>query len=189
MPIPLNKLPCTKSRKPSPESASDDETVHIAESMSGPGYSRPKSSLPPEVINSFEKEQRIKNQFLQSEPKIKQNKLRDDEKQGHDLSITSLVKRMEQVNETTAEKSVLNPNTLDSIAGSGPELIAEKVFNKRTSENGGTEYLVMWKGFSVKKWKGLNCKKATWVPMENLDCVALIAAFENDSSSAIKQGK
>ena len=82
-------------------------------SLSGPGYSRrPRSSLPPEVINSFEKEQKIKNQFLQSKPKIKQNKLRDDEKQGHDLSITSLVKRMEQVNETTAEKSGLNPNAL-----------------------------------------------------------------------------
>ena len=137
---------CTKSRKPSHESANDGETVRTAESMSlsGPGYSRPKSSFPPEVINSFEKEQKIKNQFLQSEPKIKQNKLRDDEKQGHDLSITSLVKRMEQVNETTAEKSGLNPNAL-SFYGSKM--------------------------------------------MENLECGALIAAFENDSSSTTKQGK
>ena len=79
--------------------------------MSDPGNSRPKSSLPTEVINSFEKEQR-ENQIFQSGPKIKQNKLRDDEKQGHDLSITSLVKRMEeQVNETTTEKSGLNPNS------------------------------------------------------------------------------
>jgi hypothetical protein len=76
--------------------------------MSDPGNSRPKSSLPTEVINSFEKEQR-ENQIFQSGPKIKQNKLRDDEKQGHDLSITSLVKRMEQVNETTAAKSGLMP--------------------------------------------------------------------------------
>ena len=111
-------------------------------SLSGPGYSRPNSSLPPEVINSFEKEQ--------SEPKIKQ-----DEKQGHDLSITSLVKRMEeQVNETTAEKSVLNPNTtVDSKSDSGysrTELIPDKIFGKRISENGGTEYLVMWKGFFFK---------------------------------------
>ena len=110
--------------------------------MSGPEYSRPKSSLPPEVINSFE-------------PKIKQNELRDDEKQGDDLSITSLVKRMEeQVNETTAEKSVLNPNTtVDSKSDSGysrPELIPDKIFGKRISENGGTEYLVMWKGFFFK---------------------------------------
>ena len=76
-------------------------------------YSRPKSSLPPKVINSFEKEQRSDNQFLQPEPKIKQNKLGDDEKQGDDISITSLVKRMEeQVNETTTEKSGLNPNAL-----------------------------------------------------------------------------
>ena len=98
--------------------------------------------MPPEVINSFEKEQ--------SEPKIKQN-----EKQGHDLSITSLVKRMEeQVNETTAEKSVLNPNTtVDSKSDSGysrTELIPDKIFGKRISENGGTEYLVMWKGFFFK---------------------------------------
>ena len=106
--------------------------------------------MPPEVINSFEKEQRI-----QSEPKIKQNKLRNDEKQGDDLSITSLVKRMEeQVNETTAEKSVLNPNTtVDSKSDSGysrTELIPDKIFGKRISENGGTEYLVMWKGFFFK---------------------------------------
>ena len=129
--------------------------MHKAESTSGPGYSSPKSSLPPEVINSFEKEQISNNQCLQSEPKIKQNKLRDDEKQGDDLSITSLVKRMEeQVNETTAEKSVVNPNTtVDSKSDSGysrPELIPDKIFGKRVSENGGTEYLVMWKGFFFK---------------------------------------
>ena len=83
--------------------------MHTAESMSDPGNLRPKSSLPPEVINSFEKEQR-ENQIFQSGPKIKQNKLRDDEKQGDDLSITCLVKRMEeQVNETTAAKSGLMP--------------------------------------------------------------------------------
>ena len=155
MSIPPDKLPGTKSRKPSPEIANDGETVHTAESMLDPGYSRPNSSLPPEVINSFEKEQISNNQCLQSEPKIKQNKLRDDEKQGDDLSITSLVKRMEeQVNETTAEKSVLNPNTtVDSKSDSvysRPELIPDKVFGKRISENGGTEYLVLWKGFFFK---------------------------------------
>jgi hypothetical protein len=43
---------------------------------------------------------------------------------------------------------------LESVSGSagysGPEFIPEKVFDKRTSENGGTEYLVMWKGFFFK---------------------------------------
>ena len=53
-----------------------------------------KSSLPPELVNSFEKEQRIKNK---SEPRNKQN---DDVKQGD-------VEMMEQVNETTVEKSWL----------------------------------------------------------------------------------
>ena len=51
-----------------------------------------KSSLPPELVSSFEKEQRI-----QSEPRNKQN---DDVKQGD-------VEMMEQVNETTVEKSWL----------------------------------------------------------------------------------
>ena len=53
-----------------------------------------KSSLPPELVKSFEKEQRIKNQ---SEPRNKQN---DDVKQGN-------VEMKEQVNETTVEKSWL----------------------------------------------------------------------------------
>ena len=50
-----------------------------------------KSSLPPELVNSFEEEQRIKNQS---------NKQNDDVKQGN-------VEMMEQVNETTVEKSWL----------------------------------------------------------------------------------
>ena len=50
-----------------------------------------KSSLPPELVNSFEKKQRIKNQS---------NKQNDDVKQGD-------VEMMEQVNETTVEKSWL----------------------------------------------------------------------------------
>ena len=53
-----------------------------------------KSSLPPELVNSFEREQ---NQSIQSEPGNKQN---DDVKQGN-------VEMMEQVNETTVEKSWL----------------------------------------------------------------------------------
>ena len=51
-----------------------------------------KSSLPPELVKSFEKEQSI-----QSEPRNKQN---DDVKQGN-------VEMKEQVNETTVEKSWL----------------------------------------------------------------------------------
>ena len=57
-----------------------------------------KSSLPPELVKSFEKEQRKKDEpILQSEPGNKQN---DDVKQGN-------VEMKEQVNETTVEKSWL----------------------------------------------------------------------------------
>ena len=42
----------------------------------------PKSNLPPKIINSYEKEQKIKNRSLQSEPRAMQNKLRDDGKHG-----------------------------------------------------------------------------------------------------------
>ena len=59
-----------------------------------------KSCLPPELVKAFEKEQRIKNQSIQSEPRNKQN---DDVKQGD-------VEMMQQLNETTAKKSGLNPN-------------------------------------------------------------------------------
>ena len=56
-----------------------------------------KSSLPPELVKSFEKEQRMKNQSIKSEPRNKQN---DDVKKGN-------VEMKEQVNETTVEKSWL----------------------------------------------------------------------------------
>ena len=66
-----------------------------------------KSCLPPELVNSYEKEQRIKNQqpenqSIQSEPRNKQN---DDVKQSN-------VEMMEQVNKT---KAGLNPKISEEI--------------------------------------------------------------------------
>ena len=94
---------------------------------------------------------------------------------------TTLFNDIDALDETSAGKSGLNLNTLESMAGSGysgPELIIEKVLNKRVDENGGTEYLVKWKDFSVKE--------ATWEPNENLNCGALIAEYEKESSSTEK---
>ena len=41
-----------------------------------------KRTLPLKIVNSFEEEQRIRNQSLQSEPKTNQNELRDEGKHG-----------------------------------------------------------------------------------------------------------
>ena len=54
-------------------------------------------------------------------------------------------------------------------------MIVEKVLEKRTAENGGTEYLIKWKDYSDKD--------ATWEPKENLDCDTLISAFEKSISN------
>jgi hypothetical protein len=47
-----------------------------------------KSSLPGNIVNSFEKEQWIKNQSLQSDPRTKKSKLGKDEKQVEKLDKT-----------------------------------------------------------------------------------------------------
>ena len=102
---------------------------------------------------------------LQSEPSTNQNELIDD-------GGLEDVEIIEQMNKTTVEKSGLNPSIVESMSGSGysgPELIVENILNKRTTENGGTEYLIKWKDFCDQD--------ATWEPMENLDCETLIAAF------------
>ena len=82
------------------------------------------------------------------------------------------------INRQNAEKSGLSLSTVRSMSDSGysgPKLIAEKILNKRTAKNGGLEYLIKWKRFSDKD--------STWEPAENLDCEALIAEFDNNSSS------
>ena len=92
-----------------------------------------------------------------------------------DYSEPELLIAEKVINRQIREKSGLNSSTVESISSSGytgPQLIVEKVLNKRTAENGETEYLIKWKDFSDKD--------ATWEPRENLDCNALIAVFENN---------
>ena len=107
---------------------------------------------------------------LQFEPRTNQNEMIDDGKQ-EDVEI------IEEMNKTSPEKSGLNPSILESMSGSGytgPELVVEKVLNKRTTENGGIEYLIKWKDFSDQD--------ATWEPRENLNCETLIAAFTKSNA-------
>ena len=63
----------------------------------------PKSSLPDTIINSFEKDQWMKNKSLQSEPRTKQNQLMDDGEQG-DVQV------MEQLNEKTDDEDAEIPD-------------------------------------------------------------------------------
>ena len=56
-----------------------------------------KQSLPQKIVNSFEEEQLIKKQSLQSEPRTKKNELSDDGKQGD-------VKMMGHQNEVDSEE-------------------------------------------------------------------------------------
>ena len=69
----------------------------------------------------------------------------------------------------TAKKSGSNPNITESMSGSeysGPAV--DKVLDKRTAENGETEWLVTWKDFSVQDGVQESVQDAKWVPDENL---------------------
>ena len=72
----------------------------------------------------------------------------------------------------TAKNSGLNTNSKESMSGSeysGPELwLVDKVFDKRTDENGGTEWLITWKDLSVQDDVHQSVQDAKWEPDENL---------------------
>ena len=75
-------------------------------------------------------------------------------------------------NRQTAKNSGLNPNSKESMLDSeysGPELrVVDKVFDKRTAENGGTEWLITWKDLSVQDAVQQSVQDAKWEPDENL---------------------
>ena len=71
----------------------------------------------------------------------------------------------------TANNSGLNPNITESMLGSensGPEWMVDKVLDKRTTENGGTEWLITWKYISVQDGVQDCVQDAEWEPDENL---------------------